>query len=892
MLRKKLYHFFTFNIWLLCLLFITQKVCAQTCTEVIGYYPNWQWYDRGQLVKPTTIQYSKYSIINYAFFKPETDGSITSTDAWADQNLLLGQINWSAPPNTYYPNTSIIDLAHNAGTKVLPSIGGWTLSNNFSSIAASATKRNNFAHGCCELIRTYQFDGIDIDWEYPGYAPNSGTINDKINFTIFLQQIRDSLTTLGLQNNKNYMLTICIGASRQNMLEVEWNNITNIVDIINLMSYDFFGSWDAVANHNSPLHKPLQGDPTFNLDSAVTYLLDHYQLPPNKLAAGLAFYGRSAKTSSTPLLFSSITGVDNITFSADDGTPLYYNIVAKQNLFTRHWDPNAQVPYLLGNGSLHTFVSYDDKESIALKANYIKNKNLRGVIIWEITGDYLETSLGSGIISGTPLLDTLNTVFCNSISPGCNPPNSVSAVSSINSLTLSWLSNTADSFNVHYKKLTDSNWNSLITTSSSILLSGLICNTQYQVKISSFCATTSSAFGSIQTFNTLLCSTPCVTPNGIIVSPSISSATINWPNTGALSYHIEYKMQSNPSWNSLSSTTNSIILNGLTSNTNYEVRVQSVCSSSNSAYSIVTNFTTSNATITNCNYPLWNASNVYLSGDSVRYNDTIYKAKYWTQNNIPSFNYGNCCVWDLVMPCGGYQAITCFKPAWNPLIAYSGGDQVYLNGSIYQAQWWTLNQNPASNSSAGAVWQLVTNAICQVSLNLEVFIQGYYLGSGNMIINDSLLVELHEDIAANQFPLVASYHGILTQSGHINCIFPASVYGKNCYIVLKHRNALLTWSADPITISAITNYDFTTAANKAYGSNQIEVENGIWAIYSGELNADENIDLLDLNTIEMDISNFQFGYLPTDINGDSNIDLLDIPIVESNINHFIFTIRP
>jgi chitinase len=49
----------------------------------------------------------------------------------------------------------------------------------FSSIAASATKRTNFAHGCCELIRTYQFDGIDIDWEYPGYAPNSGTINDK-----------------------------------------------------------------------------------------------------------------------------------------------------------------------------------------------------------------------------------------------------------------------------------------------------------------------------------------------------------------------------------------------------------------------------------------------------------------------------------------------------------------------------------------------------------------------------------------------------------------------------------------------------------------------------------------------------------------------------------------
>jgi GH18 family chitinase len=104
--------------------------------------------------------------------------------------------------------------------------------------------------------------------------------------------------------------------------------------------------------------------------------MTHYQVPANKIAAGVAFYGRSAKTSGSPALFAPITGVDLITFGEDDGTPLYYNILKKQNQFSRLWDANAKVPYLVGNGSLNTFVSYDDEESIGLKAQYIKNKNL------------------------------------------------------------------------------------------------------------------------------------------------------------------------------------------------------------------------------------------------------------------------------------------------------------------------------------------------------------------------------------------------------------------------------------------------------------------------------------------------------------------------------------
>ena len=368
------------------LLLFSQLISAQTlpCKEVIGYYPNWQWYDRSKLVNPMTIDYSKYTIINYAFFKPEASGAISSTDSWSDDNLLNGQPNWAQ--GGYYPNTSIVSRAHNAGVKILPSIGGWTLSNNFPTIAANATTRTAFANACVALVQQYNFDGIDIDWEYPGYSPNSGTAADKQNYTLFLQAIRASLNTLGAQNGKSYLLTACFGASQTNMTNVEWANVAPLLDCINLMSYDFFGTWDATTNHNSPLYAPAQGDPTFNINSAVNSLLTTYNVPANKICAGLAFYGRSHITPSTPTLHGAGTGqADKVTFSIDDGSPLFYNILQKQNLFNKYTDNLAASPYLLGKNGLKTFVSYDDTASIATKATYIKNKNLRGCIIWEIT---------------------------------------------------------------------------------------------------------------------------------------------------------------------------------------------------------------------------------------------------------------------------------------------------------------------------------------------------------------------------------------------------------------------------------------------------------------------------------------------------------------------------
>jgi len=153
---------------------------GSTSKTVIGYYASWQWYDRNKYADPTNIQFSKYDRINYAFFQPDKEGSLFGTDEWADPQLLFGpyiyneaeqtnanyKCSWDAPNvkncNHHDLSKGIVQLAHSVGTEVMPSIGGWTLSDNFPSIAASANKRERFAQQCVELIVDYDFDGIDL----------------------------------------------------------------------------------------------------------------------------------------------------------------------------------------------------------------------------------------------------------------------------------------------------------------------------------------------------------------------------------------------------------------------------------------------------------------------------------------------------------------------------------------------------------------------------------------------------------------------------------------------------------------------------------------------------------------------------------------------------------
>lgn len=407
------------TITLLCSMYYALSVFSQTpCREVVGYYPSWQWYDRNKVVKPSTIDYTQYTIIQYAFMNALSDGHLQITDPWSDKNLLLGEFDWAVAPagydmgydlgNTEYhiANTSLAYYCHLHDVKLLMSVGGWTLSTNFTTIAADAELRSTFADDCAYICELYELDGIDIDWEYPVNA------QDAANFTLLLQDVRQALDEMEPILNRELMLTAAVSASASNMAFIEWDSVVPLLDIINLMSYDFYGSWDAVLNHNSPLYTPAQGDANFSCNSAVQNLITVHNVPADKLAMGIAFYGRTQLSNGSATLFGVGNGqADNLHFGIDEGTPLYYNILLQQDDFANYWDDAAKVPYMVSNTN-NSFLSYDDSASVALKAQYIVDQQLRGCIIWEITGDYVETSPGSGVIADTPLAHSINNVFC------------------------------------------------------------------------------------------------------------------------------------------------------------------------------------------------------------------------------------------------------------------------------------------------------------------------------------------------------------------------------------------------------------------------------------------------------------------------------------------------
>ncbi|HNB80997.1 MAG TPA: GEVED domain-containing protein, partial [Chitinophagaceae bacterium] len=190
---------------------------------------------------------------------------------------------------------------------------------------------------------------------------------------------------------------------------------------------------------------------------------------------------------------------------------------------------------------------------------------------------------------------------------------------------------------------------------------------------------------------------------------------------------------------------------------------------------------------------------------------------------------------------------------------------------------------------------------CGLNLQLQLYLQGYYAGSGTMnpaLMNqgvgfnpnlcDSIIVNLRS--ASAPYTILTSCTALLQTNGTANAVFSTSP-GVPFYIEVLHRNSIGTWSKNPVPANT-TSYTFSDQITKAYGDNQVEVETGIWAFYSGELNFDENIDLLDQSLLEVDINNFASGYLATDLNGDGNVDLLDSPVIETNINGFIFSNHP
>ncbi|MBS1597478.1 MAG: glycoside hydrolase family 18 protein [Bacteroidetes bacterium] len=271
----------------------------------------------------------------------------------------------------------------NPSLKLLISIGGWSWSGNFSDAVLSDTARKAFAASAVEIVRKFDFDGVDIDWEYPGLmgAGNIYRPEDKENFTFALRDLRSSLNKLASTTGKPKLLTIAAGADTSFISHSDMKGAQKYLDYVNLMTYDFKDEGDPVAGHHTNLYANPNGKETYTDLSVKNFM--QAGVPKNKLVVGCAFYGRGwkLKTTAGNGLYQPAIGNTH-----GGGYTRIKDSLLSNAAYTRFWDADAKAPYLF-NARDSIFISYDDEESIKEKCLYIQKNKLAGVMFWEYFED-------------------------------------------------------------------------------------------------------------------------------------------------------------------------------------------------------------------------------------------------------------------------------------------------------------------------------------------------------------------------------------------------------------------------------------------------------------------------------------------------------------------------
>ena len=214
--------------------------------------------------------------------------------------------------------------------------------------------------------------------------------------------------------------------------------------------------------------------------------------------------------------------------------------------------------------------------------------------------------------------------------------------------------------------------------------------------------------------------------------------------------------------------------------------------------------------------------------------------------------------------------------------------------SVFNGQnssgWWKLNFADNAGADIGYVHKWGINLLSQKTLNLTALIQGFYNAGSDKMTSDTAQILLR--IPLPPYPILDSAKAVLDSSGNAKFYFKKV---NNGYRVFRHRNSIETWSSSPVPFTGDTSsFDFTTAAAKAFGSNQIQVNTAPvrFAIYNGDVNQDGSIDLNDVIQTYNSAGSFEAGYIAADINGDSFVDLNDIVIAYNNSAAFVAVVTP
>lgn len=360
-----------------------EKVAKQS--RIYGYYPEWGVYEAHNYFTPDKIAWDQITHLSYAFAVIE-NGVVVTHDTEKGPGLMK----------------EIANTSEQKGVVNVLSVGGWTNSEDgvFESAASTPEGVEKLAQSIVDYMVEWRFNAVDIDWEYPDND------QEKSQFTSLITSLRSKLDSVGKQNDRYYQLSAAVTVNHNYMAYINPAETSGLLDSVNVMAYDVHGAFDAITGHNAPLYaNSMDEDQKLNVSSAINEYVNNWNIPKTKITMGVPFYGRgwgdvepTEKIKGLPGLFAP--GSATVHGAWDDegqytGTNPFYVLQEKlaSGDYTRYWDPESLVAYLY-NSKTKEFLTYDDEASITDKVNYIKDQGLGGAIIWDISGDDSNHTLG------------------------------------------------------------------------------------------------------------------------------------------------------------------------------------------------------------------------------------------------------------------------------------------------------------------------------------------------------------------------------------------------------------------------------------------------------------------------------------------------------------------
>jgi len=368
------------------------------------------------------------------------DYEVVIHDPWAAVQKTLPGIAQTDPIRGTYAQLMGLKQRY-PDLKILPSVGGWTLSDPFHAFT-NKTNRDTFVASMKEFLKTWKFyDGVDIDWEYPGGSganPNLGSPEDGQAYVDLMRELRAMLDELETEMGRDYELTSAIGVGFDKLEDVDYGQAVQHMDYIFAMSYDFYGGWNNVPGHQTALYcgehmsqgecdgtglddegSPRKG-PAYTADNGLNILLEQ-GVPANQIVLGVAMYGRgwegvtADKVENDNPMTATATG--KLTGTKEQGVwepgiqdykgLKTYMLGASGtgiNGYQARYDEQAQAAYIW-NPSNGKLVTYDSPRSVNVKGQYARTLGLAGLFSWEIdadNGDILN-AMHDGLASTDPI---------------------------------------------------------------------------------------------------------------------------------------------------------------------------------------------------------------------------------------------------------------------------------------------------------------------------------------------------------------------------------------------------------------------------------------------------------------------------------------------------------